>query len=344
MTELEITELRKEEEKDWDKYVYKSNTSTFYHQIGWRNVVEKTYKHKPIYLIAKEESEIKGVLPLFLMKSMIFGKKLVSVPFAPYGGVCADNETVENALIDEAKRITKECGADYLELRQFNRNKTELAANDAYVTSILELDKNPDVLWNTFRKSMRRYVRKANKNNFQVTINSKNLKEFYNIYSQSMHNLGTPAHSYTFFRNILLEFPEDTNIATIEYKDKVISTIFLLYFKNMVIYGWGASLKEYLELSPNYLLFWEAIKDSCEKGLDFFDFGRSQPNTGVFLFKEGWGAEPKQLYYLYYLNNINKMPDTTQLNPKRQRFAKLWNKLPTSLTNKLGPILRSNIP
>jgi hypothetical protein len=39
------------------------------------------------------------------MKSMFFGKKLVSVPFAPYGGVCAGNETVENALIKQAKRI-----------------------------------------------------------------------------------------------------------------------------------------------------------------------------------------------------------------------------------------------
>ncbi|MBK5191579.1 MAG: hypothetical protein JJE19_08850, partial [Methanosarcinales archaeon] len=80
--------------------------STFYHQL--RSVliklfkslmVEKTYKHKPIYLIAKEEE--------FLMKSMLFGKKLVSVPFGPYGGVCADNRTIENAPVEEAKRITK---------------------------------------------------------------------------------------------------------------------------------------------------------------------------------------------------------------------------------------------
>ena len=70
-------------------------------------MVEKTYKHKPIYLIAKEDGEMKGVLPLFLMQSMLFGKKLVSVPFAPYGGVCADNETIENALIHGAKKDHK---------------------------------------------------------------------------------------------------------------------------------------------------------------------------------------------------------------------------------------------
>jgi len=74
--------------------------------------VEKAYNHKPLYLIAKENGEIKGVLPLFLMKSIIFEKKLVSVPFAPYGGVCADSETVKNALIEKAKRIISELDMD----------------------------------------------------------------------------------------------------------------------------------------------------------------------------------------------------------------------------------------
>ena len=74
--------------------------------------MEKAYNHKPLYLIAKENGEIKGVLPLFLMKSIIFEKKLVSVPFAPYGGVCADSETVKNALIEKAKRIISELDMD----------------------------------------------------------------------------------------------------------------------------------------------------------------------------------------------------------------------------------------
>ena len=104
---MEITELRREDEKAWDAYILNSDSSTFYHQL--RSVlikrfqslmVEKTYKHNSIYLIAKEEE--------FLMKSMLFGKKLVSVPFASYGGVCADNKTIEKALVEEAKRIAKE--------------------------------------------------------------------------------------------------------------------------------------------------------------------------------------------------------------------------------------------
>ena len=66
--------------------------------------MEKTYNHKPLYLIAKENGVIKGVLPLFLMRSVIFGKKLVSVPFAPYGGVCAGNEAITDAFVKH-KRV-----------------------------------------------------------------------------------------------------------------------------------------------------------------------------------------------------------------------------------------------
>jgi len=78
---LKITELRREDEKAWDSYVYNSNSSTFYHQL--RSVliklfhcvslmVEKIYKHKPIYLIAK------GYMPgkLFMKEEHIEGSFL----------------------------------------------------------------------------------------------------------------------------------------------------------------------------------------------------------------------------------------------------------------------------
>lgn len=103
--EMEISELRTGEEDAWDSYVYESDAATFYHQIGWRNVVLKTYGHKPRYLVARgDDGGITGVLPMFLMESRVFGRKLVSVPFAPYGGVCADDAGVGRALVEEGKR------------------------------------------------------------------------------------------------------------------------------------------------------------------------------------------------------------------------------------------------
>lgn len=341
---LEIYELEKNDERGWEEYVYNSNKSTFYHQIGWKNVVEKTYKHKPIYLIAKENEAIRGILPLFLIENIILGRKLVSVPFAPYGGVCADTKLIEKALIEKAKNITNEKGADYFELRNIYKYEELPASNNAYFTLILDLDQGPNIIWEKLRKSMRRYVKKGTENDFKVTKESINLRGFYDVYTKNMRDLGTPIHSYNFFESILHEFPSQANIATVQYKDNIIASLFLLYFKDTVIYGWGSSLKEYLDLNPNYILFWELIKYTYEKKYKFFDFGRSQKSDGTFLFKEGWSAEPKQLHYQYYLNKLNSFPDMSKNNKKRHGFSKIWKKTPILLTKKLGPILRRNIP
>jgi FemAB-related protein (PEP-CTERM system-associated) len=342
---LEICELKKEDEEAWGDYVYKSDSSTFYHQVGWKNVVEKTYKHKPIYLIARENGDIKGILPLFLMKSMFFGKKLVSISFAPYGGACADNETVEKALIEEAKSITQECGADYLEFRYLNENKNEpgLAINNNYVTFVLNLSQDSDIVWKKFNNKVRNAIRKALKSNLEISRDN-DLKEFYSLYTKNIRDLGTPPHSYAFFKNLLLEFPEYAKIVRVQHGSMTIAALFLVSFKDTLISGWAATDKAYQKFNQNNLLYWEVIKHGCEGDYKYFDFGRSIYNSGTFKFKKPWGAEPEQLCYQYYLCNMKNMPDTSQSNPKRQRFAKVWNKVPLPIANFVGSKIRRNFP
>lgn len=344
---MEICELKKDDEKAWDEYVLKSDSSTFYHQIGWKNVIEKTYGHKPYYLIALEEGEIRGILPLFLMKSIFFGKKLVSVPFAPYGGVCGDNEVISGALIKEAKRITERLGADYLELRHLCENGKELVTNEAYVTLILELEEDPEVIWKRFNNKMRNAIRKGIKSNLKVTIEDGNeeiVKRFYQVYTKNMRDLGTPPHSLIFFKNTSLEFFKKTKIAIVQHEEKDIAVLFLLYFNDIIISGWAASDRNYLKLNPNNIMYWETIKSGCEDRYRYFDFGRSITDQGTFRFKKPWGAEPKTLNYQYFLNKKCEMPDISTSNPNRQSFAKVWKKLPVPLTKIMGSKLRRNFP
>jgi len=343
---MEISELRKEEEKAWDSYVYNSNSSTFYHQIGWRNAVQKTYKHKPVYLVAKEGGEIRGILPMFLMRSVIFGKKLVSVPFAPYGGVCADDEIAEKMLIEEAIRIAEEYNVDYLELRYLNKNENNLnpTTNSNYVTFILDLDINTEIVWGTFNNKVRNAIRKAIKSGVKVA-NDSHIEEFYGLYTRNMRDLGTPPHSFAFFKNLLHEFPEHTRVVSVKYDRVSVAAMLLLYFKDTIISGWAASDRRYRNVNPNNLLYWEVIKAGCEAGYKYFDFGRSLRGSGTFKFKKPWGGKIKQLHYQYHLfNNRKNMPDTSQLNPKRQKFAGIWKKLPLKLTTAVGPLIRKGIP
>ena len=92
MTSITVS-IHNQDSGEWDEYMHRCETATFYHQWRWRDVVSRTYKHKPYYLLAEKGSEIVGILPLFLMKSRFLGTFLLSVPFGDYGGICADNES-----------------------------------------------------------------------------------------------------------------------------------------------------------------------------------------------------------------------------------------------------------
>jgi len=90
--------------------VTESKESTFYHQIGWKNVVKNTYGHKPIYLIARDKDRIVGILPLFLIRNPFLKSSLVSLPFSQYGGICADNPQIGLDLFDGLINLCRETG------------------------------------------------------------------------------------------------------------------------------------------------------------------------------------------------------------------------------------------
>lgn len=341
---MEIQELSKKDEKEWDAFVRKQDDGTFFHLIGWKNVIEKTYKHKSYYFVAKEDDKIKGILPLFLKKSAFFGKKLISVPFCDYGGVCANDGQTKNLLIEEAKKITKEKNVDYLELRHLHGNCDGLIAKDIYFTLILDLQQDSDFLWMNFSKKVRNAIRKAIKSDLEVAMGREYINEFYDIFSKNMRDLGTPVHSFGFFRSILQEFPNQANILITCYEGKTIGAIFLLQFKDTVYATWASSDRRYFHLNPNNILYWKAIKYSSENGFKHFDFGRSKWNSGTFRFKKPWGAIPKQLYYLYYLNSLDNMPNLDPSNPKYSTLTQVWKRLPVSIATKIGPKIRRNIP
>jgi FemAB-related protein (PEP-CTERM system-associated) len=345
MFQLNIQEIMVgTDEKAWDEYVLKSNYSSFYHQIGWKRVVEKTYGYKPIYLLVKEGNEIRGVLPMFLIKSGFFGKKLVSVPFGPYGGVCSDNTIATEMLIKEAKRIVDKENLDYLELRNFVKcNNNGFITNESYVTFIVNLCPDPQIVWEKIKRDKRRKVEKTKNAGLEIDWNA-TVEDFYKVHARTMRDLGTPTHGLDFFKNCLNEFPNNAKVLTTKYRDKPICCQFLFFYKETEIAVWGSSLDEYKDYHSDQLSNWEVIKYGCEKGFRYFDFGRCLHDTGVYRYKERWSGYPKQLYYQYYLNNVSKMPDTSQVNPNREKFSKVWKRLPVQITNKLGPVLRRKIP
>ena len=79
----------------------------------------------------------------------------------------------------------------------------------------------------------------------------------------------------------------------------VAGAVFLFHGRTMV-YKFGASERDAQRLRPNHLLMCSAIREACGRGLDIFDFGRTDLNgDSLREFKLGWGTTEEPLVYSY---------------------------------------------
>ncbi len=329
----------------WQDYVLNNPKACFYHSIEWKKIIEGYYGFKGFWLVAEEaeeNSKIIGILPLFLSKSIFFGKALIPVPHATYGSICAGSKQAESSLIEKAKEIAKKEKVNYLELRQFE--KLELDANMPVTAEnfdfLLALDKNHDNIWkNKLQKEVRNLVRKAVKSGIEVRFDNSYLRQFYDVYAENMRDIGGLVHGYSYFEGLFKAFSGKAKLAVAFHSNKVVGGLVFFTFKNTAYNLFASTLRECFKFAPNYLLYWESIRYCCENNLEFFSFGRSQLNSGTYTFKKQWGAVPKQVYHYYHLNKSKKVPTISGAKGKLGIAISLYKKMPVFITKIIGPRL-----
>src|SRR5207249_1597678 len=82
------------------------------------------------------------------------------------------------------------------------------------------------------------------------------------------------------------------------YEGKTIAGGIFLHQNRDVIYKYGATDSDYMEVSANHALLWEAIQWGHRNGFRRFDWGRTDmDNHGLRTFKRGWGTAEQILCY-----------------------------------------------
>jgi len=365
----------------WDSYVLNHPQGTFFHLIGWKTVIEKTFHHKSYYLIAESNGDaagshrrntlersketrinssnssnpsnsinpinsIAGILPLFSVKSFLFGKSLVSLPFAAYGGILANSQEVVNQLFGKAKEITSSEGLDYLELRNRDGRIENLPSKELYVSFQRKILDDLESNMNAIPRKSRRMIRVSERAGLTYEFGHEELiPSFYQIFARSYHRLGSPVFSIRLFRNLLEAFEEKANILLVRNREgKPISGVLTFFYKDQVLPYYAGSLFEYRDLAPNDFMYWQLMKYGWENGYRVFDFGRSKVDTGSYDFKRHWGFEPEPLRYQYFLNRIDEIPNISPANPKYQKKIEMWRKMPFWATQIIGPHIVKYIP
>ncbi len=350
---MKIKLYKESDSRIWDNYIIRHPKASFFHLSDWKKVIETSFGHKAYYLIASDAKDdnlssfrkIKGVFPLFSVESILFGKSMVSLPFAVYGGILADNESVKQSLFEYAVRITNNNHSDYLEIRTESENLSDLPEKELYFVFKKEIFYDNDKNLKAIPRKSRAMVRKALKNKLSHRFGSAELlDQFYEMFAFNYRRLGTPVFSKKYLKNLLDIFNDKSSILII-YKDKMpLSGVLSFYFRDQVIPYYSGAYPAANRLAANDYLYWTLMSNAADNGYRVFDFGRSKKDTGPYRFKKHWGFKPSLLHYQYYLNNLDELPNISPANPKYRRRIELWKKLPLWATKIIGPEIVKYVP
>jgi len=316
---------------------------TPFHLPAWLRAIETGTGQCAHWLTAMRGGRIEGVLPLTEMRSILFGRALVSSGFAVGGGVLAANEAAAEALTAEAWKLAEQRHCPSLELRggplpegEGWQHKTE-----AYAGFVRPLAADDAAELTAIPRKQRAEVRKALDAGMTVATgrSATDRAAHYAVYAESVRNLGTPVFPRALFAAVLDRFGEDADILTVSHEGVAVASVLSLYHRGVVMPYWGGGTWGARALRANELMYFALMRHARERGCTAFDFGRSKPGTGAFAYKKNWGFEPRPLAYGVRTAGGAAPREVNPLSPRYRMQIAAWRKLPLWLANRLGPPL-----
>ena len=329
----------------WDHFVFEHPAGTFFHQMAWKRVVEKTFDHQAQYVYGERDGRIVAVAPVFMISNWMVGRCLVSSPLASYGGICAEDCEAEQALLELLKRRAQEQQVDYLELRNPAGGTLQgFVPNTRYSSFSMALSNDPDSVLKALPKDIRYMIRKAEKADLHVRRGPELLDEFYRLFTINMRRLGTPVFPRALFLNLLAEFGKQVDVLVVYAGSEPVASAFSFLFRDTFHPYYIGGLPVARDLAANNFLWWELMKFAAQSGMNTFDFGRSKKGTGAYAFKKKWNPRITDLDYQVFLVKRKIAPNFSPANPRFELATQVWSRLPLWLTNRLGPRVVRWIP
>lgn len=337
--------LTSADETRWNDFVLAHPLGTPFHLTHWRDCIQATFGYEPRCLLAEQEDGVRGVLPLFVVRTPLAGKILLSSPFAVYGGILADSAEAAGALQRRLEELAREERVEYAELR--NAWPQQCAGYHPvrrYVTFTQELKGTEEELLQSIPRKTRAAIRKS----LQCGLESRctrSLDAFCRLYLANLRRLGTPAFPRRHFENLMERFGEACFVLEVLAEGRPVAAVLTFRFRDQVLPYYGASDPRFHALQPNNFMYWDLMRRGLREGMRLFDFGRSKiEKSGSFDFKSHWGMTMRELPYEVLLVRRREPPDLSPNNPRFELFIRLWRRLPLWLTNRLGPPLVKWVP
>jgi hypothetical protein len=333
------------ENEDWDDLTLSHPKAAIFHSRAWAQVLAGTYGYRPEYFLAAENQSLHALLPLFEVRSWITGVRGVSLPFTD------SCEPLESAhikwadLFSAAQALGRERQWSYLEIRGVPERQAECSAR--FYTHEIDLSPSEDSLFENCEASMRRAIRKAEKESIRIEakITSEAMDQYYALHRMTRQKHGIPPQPLRFFRNIYAHIIAKGlgTILLARKGPKVVAGAIFFHFGESAIYKFGASDVSEQQSRPNNLLLWRGALHMRTLGARRLSFGRtSLTQDGLRRFKLGYGARESTLAYTRFSFHSNQFAQA-QADRSTGLHATLFRYCPRSLSRLAGAAIYPHI-
>jgi len=329
----------------WNDLLATCRRHSFFHTAEWSQVLSEAYGYRPLYFVSFRNNAICSLAPLMEVRSLLTGKRAVSLPFTDECPLVFRDRFGFAAYLKSLQDLGKQRGWRYIEWRGGDRYFQGKTPFCRFFIHTLKLRSDEGRMLSGFRSSTRRNIRKAEKSGVTVEIADtlEAVSAFCRLNRMTRKVHGLPPQPFRFFRLLHRHVVSRKRgfVALASFQGKPVAASVYLHFGRRAIYKYGASDRRFQHLRANNLVMWEAIRWYTAQGFESFSFGRTAPhNTGLLQFKRGWGVEETSLQY--YRFDLER-DAFVQERKKHEFLFEVFNRMPEPMLRLMGMILYRHV-
>ncbi len=275
----------------YNRFVSRHEKGHILQSYEWGEIKSRS-NWQPLRLVAEEDGEIKAAISILKRPVPLGG----SIFYAPRGPVVdVKEEALLSFLLAEVKKLAAAHKAICLKVdpdvladnedwrRAFERHGFQKASKEAGFEGVqprfvFRLDIRPDeetLLANMHQKT-RYNLRLAKKKGVAIDDSARreDLPAFYALLKETAERDRFLIRSYQYFED-MYDYLVPRGMGHLflgYYEGRMVAGTFLFRFGEKAWYIYGASSNQYRNVMPNYLIQWEMIRWSKERGCTLYDF------------------------------------------------------------------------
>lgn len=293
------------EDPRWDEFLLRHPRASVFHSAAWIRALRKAYGYDAVAFTTSPSGSALGNAAMFCgVESWLTGRRLVSLPFSDHCDVLVDSAPDLVAITARLRSSLRGEKLQYIEIRPVHAPDMPVFGHcTTSVYYLHEIDLQPDLetIFQRFHKSStQRKIRRAEREGltYKEGCSSELLDHFFKLLIMTRRRHSIPPQPRKWFQSLIECFGDALKIRVAYQGCRPIAAILTLRYKDTLVYKNGCSDARFHNLGGIHMLFWRAIQEAKQDGLQVLDLGRSdQYNEGLVRFKDNWGARCTELTY-----------------------------------------------